>query len=260
VVKAIEFLNVSKNFRRNGHSAVAIENLTFDIEQGEYVSVIGRSGCGKSTSINLILGLLKPDNGKVIVRGIEPYTNFDALRGRIGCVFQNDRLLPWRSAVDNVLLPQEILGKRDAATYDAAIKLLARFGLEGFEKANPSELSGGMRQRVAVARAMASDPEILLADEAFGHLDEATADRLRSDFKAVAKQGGKTVLHITHSIDEAVALSDRIIVLGRPGKVIGSFSLGKNETPAARIQLRNHIREHLNQGNWSADVPSGKAA
>lgn len=252
----VVFENVGKTFGRNGHSVTAIEDLTFSVKDGEYLCVLGRSGCGKSTSINLLLGLLRPERGKVLVHGLDPYADFNALKGRIGCIFQNDRLLPWRSAMDNVLLPREILGNRDREAHRTARNLLARFGLEGFENARPSELSGGMRQRVAVARALASDPDILLADEAFGHLDEATGEQLRRDFKATAEQGGKAVLHVTHSIDEALDLGDRIVVLGRPGKILATFD-NFDRTEKNRNVIRGQIREYLDLGGWDkSDRPS----
>lgn len=250
---AISFQNVGKTFTRRGKRTVAIEDLSFAIEKGSYACVLGRSGCGKSTTINLLLGLSKPDRGAVRVLGHDPHAAFDKLKGHIGCVFQNDRLLPWRNAMDNVLLPLEILDVKDADHWRRASEWIERFGLAGFEKSHPSELSGGMRQRVALARALASDPDILLADEAFGHLDAATGDKLRRDFKAVASQGGKTVLHVTHSIDEAIELADQIIVLGRPGRILATFDNTQSRDTAETGQLRNEIMRHLRQDGWSED-------
>lgn len=253
MAQAISFQTVSKSFVRGGRRTVAIEDLSFTIEQGRYVCVLGRSGCGKSTMINLLLGLSKPDRGAVRVLGHDPHDSFDRLKGHIGCVFQNDRLLPWRNAMDNVLLPLEILDVKDADHWHRASQWIERFGLAGFEKAHPSELSGGMRQRVALARALASDPDILLADEAFGHLDAATGDKLRRAFKAVARQGGKTVLHVTHSIDEAIELADQIIVLGRPGRILATFDNTQSRDGAATDALRQDIMRYLRKDGWSED-------
>ncbi|PWC19538.1 ABC transporter ATP-binding protein [Brenneria corticis] len=238
MTNAMVFNGVGKDFNQNGHPTTAIRHLSFTVRQGDYVCVLGRSGCGKSTLINLLLGLLSPDRGDISVFGSDPYKEFQILKGRIGCVFQGDRLLPWRSAIDNVLLPGEILGLKSVAHQQQAITLLHQFGLKGFEHARPSELSGGMRQRVAIARALISNPDILLADEAFGHLDEATGDSLRHDFKTIAKNGRKTVLHVTHSIDEALNLSDEIIVLGRPGKLLNIYP---NTPEINRSDLRKKI-------------------
>lgn len=252
-MSAISFQGVSKRFSRDSRTIVAIEDISFEIAEGSYVCVLGRSGCGKSTAINLLLGLSQPDRGAVRVFGHDPHSEFETLRGRIGCIFQNNRLLPWRSAIDNVLLPLEILKVKDEVASRRATDWLHRFGLSGFESAHPSELSGGMRQRVALARALASDPDLLLADEAFGHLDPATGERLRHEFKNVARQGGKTVIHVTHSVDEAIELSDHIIVLGRPGRVLGSFANTAPEAPDTAADLRTAILGHLRTDGWSED-------
>ena len=238
----IVFNNVGKDFEQQDGPTTAIQNLSFTVQGGDYVCVLGRSGCGKSTLINLLLGLLNSDRGQITVFGKDPFSEFQQLKGRIGCVFQGDRLLPWRSAIDNVLLPSEILGLRTQEHHQYAATLLRQFGLQGFEKARPSELSGGMRQRVAIARALVSNPEILLADEAFGHLDEATGDSLRHDFKLTAKNGNKTVLHVTHSIDEAISLSDKIVMLGRQGKLLNIYA---NNDDSHKKELRDKIAEDL---------------
>jgi NitT/TauT family transport system ATP-binding protein len=236
----ISFRHVAKTFA--GRRAVtAIADLSFDIARGEYVCIVGRTGCGKSTSVNLLLGIEKPSAGSVAVLGLDPFAQFNALRGRIGCVFQSDRLLPWRTAIDNVRVPIEIIGRPEAELAETPDQLLQRLGLAGFENAYPHELSGGMRQRVGIARALASDPAILLADEAFGHLDEVTGGRLRDEFRQVAKDRGKTVLHVTHSIDEAITLSDRILVFSRPGRIAADVKIDDAVRGLKRDKLRKEI-------------------
>jgi NitT/TauT family transport system ATP-binding protein len=236
----ISFRHVAKTFA--GRRAVtAIADLSFDIARGEYVCIVGRTGCGKSTSVNLLLGIEKPSAGSVAVLGLDPFAQFNALRGRIGCVFQSDRLLPWRTAIDNVRVPIEIIGRPEAELAETPDQLLQRLGLAGFENAYPHELSGGMRQRVGIARALASDPAILLADEAFGHLDEVTGGRLRDEFRQVAKDRGKTVLHVTHSIDEAITLSDRILVFSRPGRIAADVKIDDAARGLKRDKLRKEI-------------------
>jgi NitT/TauT family transport system ATP-binding protein len=249
----ISFRHVAKTFA--GRRAVtAIADLSFDIACGEYVCIVGRTGCGKSTTVNLLLGIEKPSAGSVAVLGLDPLTQFNALRGQIGCVFQSDRLLPWRSAIDNVRVPIEIIGRPEGALPEMPHHLLRRLGLAGFEHAYPHELSGGMRQRVGIARALASDPAILLADEPFGHLDEVTGGRLRQEFRQVARDGGKTVLHVTHSIDEAIALSDRILVFSRPGRVAADLKMDDAARGSNRETLRRQIYaaiEGLDRGHAS---------
>jgi NitT/TauT family transport system ATP-binding protein len=240
---AISFRGVTKRFTGR-RPTTAIADLSFDVAGGEYVCILGRTGCGKSTTINLLLGVENPSAGSIAVLGLDPFHHFKALRGRIGCVFQSDRLLPWRSAIDNVRVPIEIIGIPERDIRESPQRLLERLGLSGFENAYPHELSGGMRQRVGIARALASDPAVLLADEAFGHLDEVTGSRLRTEFHQLAKESGKTVLHITHSIDEAIALADRILVFGRPGRVVADFRPG-GANGQERETLRREIFQYI---------------
>jgi NitT/TauT family transport system ATP-binding protein len=255
--EAIRFTSVHKLFRSGEQATLALRHLSFTIERGEYVCVLGRSGCGKSTTVNLLLGLSTPTSGRISVLGHDPHHEFAQLRGRIGCVFQNDRLLPWRNAIDNVRLPMEILGLDPNS--DRPTTWLQRLGLQGFEYAMPHQLSGGMRQRVALARALTSDPDILLADEAFGHLDEVTGADLRTQFRRLAKERRKTVLHITHSIDEALDVSDRILVLGKPGTVVADVAQIRDLDAAARAQLRAEILQHLQGPEIAAAAPAGEA-
>lgn len=219
----IRYAGVRKSFGEGAALAPVIDGLDFEVRRGEYLCIIGSTGSGKSTTLNLMLGLLAASAGEVRVLGFDPSREFQALRGRLGCIFQGDRLLPWRSALDNVRLPLEILGIDERTLAVTPLDWLARVGLGESAQAFPHQLSGGMRQRVAMARALVSDPEIVLADEAFGHLDEVTGHRLKTDFKQVAREAGKTVVHVTHSIDEAVQLADRILLLGRHGRVFASF-------------------------------------
>lgn len=155
--------------------SIAIEHLQFEVKPGETVAIVGRTGCGKSTFLSILIGLEKPTGGRLLVGDTTPYDDFDRLRGRIAIVFQQDRLIPWRTALDNVTLGLEILGCSRSEQLERATAWLNRLGLGDHIQALPHELSGGMRQRVALARGFALQPGILIADEAFGHLDEITA-------------------------------------------------------------------------------------
>src|SRR5499433_1482480 len=186
----IEVRNLRKVYRQttSGQAVVAIERLDLRIEPREVVVIVGQTGCGKSTFFDLMIGLEAPSAGAILLAGKTPYGDFDHFRGRIATVFQQDRLLPWRSALDNARLPLELIGLPEPEQHKRALTWLERLGLGNFTNAYPHELSGGMRQRVAIARAFAVEPDILLADEAFGHLDEVTAAELRGTFLALARE------------------------------------------------------------------------
>lgn len=223
----IRYERVGKVFERDGARTVAIDGLSLTVSRGEYLCLLGRTGCGKSTALNLLLGLQQASSGQVTVLGHDPHRDFAALKGRLGCIFQGDRLLPWRSVIDNVRLPLEILDIDERRLAPGPRQWLERVGLADFADAFPHELSGGMRQRVAMARALVSDPEIVLADEAFGHLDEVTGRQIKTDFRKLVGDAGKTVVHVTHSIEEAIALADRIVVLGRHGRIHAGIRTGE---------------------------------
>ena len=186
----ISFKDVSKTFRRpDGRGDfVAVDKLSFEIAKGEIVAVLGKTGCGKSTMFNIVAGLIEPTSGEARVIGHDPFREFDFFRGKIGIVFQNDRLMPWRSALDNVRLGLQILDTDPKQAEDTARAWLKRLGLSGHENDYPHALSGGMRQRVSIARAFAVDPEILLCDEPFSSLDEMTARDLRAEFVRLVRQ------------------------------------------------------------------------
>jgi len=239
----ISFRDVTKTFARpdGGGELLAVDRLSFDIGKGEIVAVLGKTGCGKSTMFNLLAGLIEPTSGAVRVIGHDPFREFDFFRGRIGIVFQNDRLMPWRTALDNVLLGLQILDADRAEATTKATQWLARLGLTGHENDYPHALSGGMRQRVSIARAFAVEPEILLCDEPFSSLDEMTARDLRAEFVRLVRQNQKTAVFITHHINEALEIGDRILVFHRPARIAYEARL----EPAARNGGRKDIEQRI---------------
>jgi NitT/TauT family transport system ATP-binding protein len=214
-----------KVFRQRGSDELvtAIDGLDFTVEPGEMISIVGRTGCGKSTFLAILLGLEAPSGGRVLVDGKTPYGDFNYFKGKVACVFQQDRLLPWRSALENVKLALEVLGYPEREQETRAREWLDRLGLADFLRAYPHELSGGMRQRVAMARAFVVSPRLLLADEAFGHLDEVTAANLRQEFSLLARTSGSTTVSVTHQLEEAFELGGRVLVFGRPATLLADI-------------------------------------
>jgi NitT/TauT family transport system ATP-binding protein len=212
----IELVNVTRRFG----NAVAVSDLSFAVGTGEIVALLGRTGAGKSTAMNLIMGTIKPSSGSVRVAGVDPYGEFERLRGKLAVSFQTDRLLPWRTAVENIELGLQILGVDKAETRRRAGEWLERVKMPGADDKYAHELSGGMRQRVSLARALAVDPEILLLDESFSQLDHVTSKTLRRDVVDLVRTLGKTCLLITHRIDDAIEMADRILVLAIPASVM----------------------------------------
>lgn len=208
--------DVVKTFLTPDGPFTAVDHMSFTVREGEFVSIIGPSGCGKSTLFNVVGGLVDGYAGRVTVAG-------EAISGphpAIGMVFQEESTLPWRTVLDNVAFPLELRKMSKAERHDRARHFITMVGLEGFEKHYPSELSGGMRQRVSIARTLASQPKILLMDEPFGALDEQTRLLLGDKILQIQQEMKQTTLLITHSITEAVQLSDRIVVMTyRPGRV-----------------------------------------
>jgi NitT/TauT family transport system ATP-binding protein len=215
--EAIQVLNLRKTYRApSGRTVDAIGDVSFSANEGEFVSIVGRSGCGKSTLLKIVAGLLDSSSGVVRVFGSEVRSPLD----NVGFVFQHPLLLPWRSALDNILLPSELVGKNRDDFRARALELISTVGLDGFEKAHPRGLSIGMQQRVAIARALILDPPILLMDEPFASLDELTREEMSEELLRVAQAMRKTVLFVTHSIPEAVMMGDRVVLLSeRPSTV-----------------------------------------
>ena len=213
----LELRGVSMWFETlSGDVVEALRGVTFDVHAGEFVSVVGASGCGKTTLLRLVDGLLAPSRGEVLLDG-RPIAGPGLDRA---LVFQLDALFPWRTVLDNVLFGLEVQGRLGEEARRAAGELLRFVGLGGFERAYPHELSGGMRQRTNLARALAVDPEVLLMDEPFASLDAQTREIMQAELLRIWNARRKTVLFITHQIDEAIYLSDRVVVLTRrPGQV-----------------------------------------
>jgi NitT/TauT family transport system ATP-binding protein len=197
----------------------ALRDITFDVRENEFVSIIGPSGCGKSTFLRLIADLLPVSSGRVTIDQRAPRSARQ--KREIGFVFQEPALMPWRSAVKNVRLPLEILAQDGEDGRRTAMRLLQLVGLGDFEEKRPDQLSGGMRQRVSIARALTYNPKLLLMDEPFGALDQITRDEMNHELLKIWEQERSTVIFVTHSIAEAIYLSDRVVVLSpRPGSIV----------------------------------------
>jgi len=252
----IRFQDVSKVFPRpDGRGEfTAVDKLSFEIRRGEIVAVLGKTGCGKSTMFNIVAGLIEPSAGEARVVGHNPFSEFNFFRGKIGIVFQGDRLMPWRTALDNVLLGLQILDVEPKQAEETARQWLTRLGLAGHENDYPHALSGGMRQRVSIARAFAVDPEILLCDEPFSSLDEMTARDLRAEFVRLVRQNNKTAVFITHQISEAMEIGDRVLVFHRPARIAYEAQLGAAMSESTRLNVSADIMRVLGTEN-RADNP-----
>jgi NitT/TauT family transport system ATP-binding protein len=227
---AIQVANLSKTFSRDGTAALeALRDVTVDIRAGEFVAFVGPSGCGKSTLLKLIGGLFEPTSGRITVDG----TPVVGPRRGIGVMFQTPVLFPWRTVLENVLLPSEVSGVERSAATEKALGILELVGLRGREAAYPRELSGGMQQRAALSRVLVTDPPIILMDEPFGALDEFTRERMNLEILRIWQERGQTIIFVTHSIAEAVFLADRVVVMGTsPGRVLSvvDVPLGRPRT------------------------------
>ena len=238
-----------------GTDIEALKNVSIDIKPGSFISLIGPSGCGKSTLLNAMAGLLEPSQGQILIND----TPVDGPPDGVGIMFQKATLLPWRTTLDNVLLPIELRdGPRAAKAHtDAARSIIETVGLKGFEMAYPGELSGGMAQRAAICRMLITEPDVLLLDEPFGALDELTRERMDLELQSIAASRNATVVLVTHSIPEAVFLSDVVYAMSaRPGRVSEVITV---DLPRPRnMDTLNHpdfgkfvsrVRTALNEGH-----------
>jgi NitT/TauT family transport system ATP-binding protein len=215
----IEIRNIGQVFRSRGsrgQTVEALRDITLDIAEGQFVAVIGRSGCGKSTLLRIIAGLLRPTSGQIVVGG----TPVTRPRQDVSMMFQRAALLPWRSALDNVLLPIEMLGRKRSDYRQRAADLLDMVGLHDFHRRLPHELSGGMQQRVSLCRALIQQPRVMLMDEPFSALDALSREELSAELQRIHRESGSTTVFVTHSIQEAVLLADKVVVLtSHPGRI-----------------------------------------
>lgn len=211
------------SFGKGEDAHLALAPVTLAVPAGAFVSIIGPSGCGKSTLFNIIAGLLPPSNGQVRIDG----EDITGCIGRVGYMLQKDLLLPWRTVLDNVILGMEIRGVPAAESRAKALPYLQRYGLGGFEHRFPRVLSGGMRQRAALLRTLLIDTDVILLDEPFGALDAQTKQHMQEWLLQIWADFGKTVIFVTHDVDEAIYLSDQVFVMGtRPGRVIEQIEVG----------------------------------
>jgi NitT/TauT family transport system ATP-binding protein len=251
----IDIRNLGLTFQTADAPVVALSNISLAIRSGEFVSLIGPSGCGKTTLMRIVADLEQPTEGTVSVNGVSPREA--RLKRAYGYIFQAAALYPWRTVQRNVELPHEIMGVPKEEREAKSRRYLELVGLKGFERKFPWQLSGGMQQRVSIARALSFDPQLLLMDEPFGALDEITRDRMNEELLQIWEKTRKTVIFVTHSIDEAVLLSTRIVVMSaRPGRIIDVIdstlpphrTLETRETPAA-IELAHRVRQGLKAGH-----------
>lgn len=218
----ISLENVTKSFADN----LVVDRFSLQIARGEIVALLGQTGAGKSTVMNLVLGQTSPTTGTVRVDGFDPYSQSKSLRGRVAVSYQTDRLLPWRTALQNVELGLELLKRPSEKWTDLATEWLRRVKLNDVHHGKfPHQLSGGMRQRVSLARALVIDPTLLLLDESFSQLDHVTSQTLRTDVHDLVKRFEKTCVFITHRIDDAVEMADRVILLSAPARIVKEVRL-----------------------------------
>ena len=238
----IEVKNASKIFNRNGSEEVtAIEGVNFSIKNNEFVAIVGRSGCGKSTMLNIIAGLTDSTTGEVLINS-KPVKDPGLDRG---IIFQHSGLFPWLTAIGNIEFGLRCVRVPKLERIKKAEELIKLVNLVGFEKKYPRELSGGMQQRVAIARAMALDPVILLMDEPFGALDQLTREQMQRELLKIWQKSKKTVIFVTHSIVEAIFLSDRVLVFNsRPGFVKKEFKI---DMPRPRIESSQEFMKYYEE-------------
>jgi NitT/TauT family transport system ATP-binding protein len=241
-VDAITVSDLSKRYSTRDGTVTALEGINFDVAEGDFVAVVGPSGCGKTTLLKILAGLMSPSHGDARLRGAA----ITGPRRDIGVVFQSPVLFPWRTVLDNVLLPIDVQGLPREQHRAAALELLALVGLQGFEQRYPWELSGGMQQRVALTRALVHDPAMLLMDEPFGALDAMTREQMNVELQRIWLERKKTVVFITHSIPEAVFLGDRVLVMSaRPGRILADVRVGLPHPRALDVMSTPAFGEHV---------------
>ncbi len=240
--EVIAVRRLCKSYAGRSDPVLALDTIDFTVGEGEFVAVVGPSGCGKTTLLKILAGLIGPSDGAVMLRG----TPVTGPRRDIGVVFQSPVLFPWRSVIDNVLLPADVQRLERPRHFRLATDLLALVGLAGFERRYPWELSGGMQQRVAIIRALIHDPALLLMDEPFGALDAMTREQMNLELQRIWLERRKTVVFITHSIPEAVFLADRVLVMtARPGRIAETVAVGLARPRPIDVMNTPEFGEHV---------------
>ncbi len=257
----IQVRHARKIYASGDKSVEALSSVSFDVARGEFIAILGPSGCGKSTLLMMCGGLESTTGGTIDIAG----TPMTRPRTSIGVMFQDPTLLPWKTVMQNVMFPANVLGKPDSEYRDHAQRLIDMVGLHGFENKRPHELSGGMRQRVAICRALLNDPDILLMDEPFSALDAITRDEMNEVLLDIWRHYGKTALFVTHSIREAVLLADRVLVMTRrPATVVADIRIpfgrprdvSATETPEF-VSLCNQLRGMIEHSGGKRDRRPG---
>ena len=255
---AIQIKEVTKVFRTDAGDVVALDRASLAIASGEFVSIIGPSGCGKTSLLRIVGDLETPTSGTLSVVGVSPA---EARKSReIGVVFQSPALLNWRTVEENVKLPAEVYGENQVAL--RVNEMIETVGLAGFEKSYPRELSGGMQSRVAIARALTYRPSVLLMDEPFGALDEITREKMQFELIRIWEETTPAVLFITHSISEALILSDRVVVMSaRPGRILEDLDVefsrprvGSIRTDRRFVEMEGKLRQVLEDGESRSET------
>jgi len=256
---AIQLKDVRKNFMNNeGELVKVLAGISMEVRKQEFVSIVGPSGCGKSTIFNIIAGLLEPSAGQILVGGV----NVEATTGHVGYMMQRDLLLPWRTILDNVTLGLEVKGLNKKDRIELAMTFLERYNLDSFAKSYPTMLSGGMRQRVALIRTLVTEPDIILLDEPFSALDYQTRLILEDEILSILKNEGKTGVLITHDIEEAISVSDRVFVMSnRPTFVKKTYDIGLASKYGSAMKARSDdaFKQYF-ESIWSElDIQMGRA-
>lgn len=253
----LKFENLSKDYESRGETVQALAGVTFAADRGEFVSIIGPSGCGKSTLLKIVLGVT-PSSGGVVRLSANP---IEGPQVGVGMVFQTAALPPWRRVLDNIMLPIEVLNLDRGLYHKQAKRLIEMVGLTGFESKYPRELSGGMQQRVSICRALIHDPDLLLMDEPFGALDALTREVMQVELMRIWQETGKTVLLVTHSIDEAVLVSDRVVVMSsRPGQIIEEVVISMERPRDPDFRTRRDFQDYAHRLRHSLGVADNDAA
>jgi NitT/TauT family transport system ATP-binding protein len=240
----LELRNISMRYTRREHRFDALRDVSLQVDAGEFISLVGASGCGKTTLLRIVDGLMKPTRGEVWIDG-QPVDRPGPNRG---FVFQQDALFPWRTVLDNVIFGLEVQGRSKQESRARADGLLGLVGLSGFEQHFPHELSGGMRQRANLARALTIDPDVLLMDEPFASLDAQTREIMQSELLRIWRANRKTVLFVTHQIDEAVYLADRVVVMtSQPGQIKAVLNVGIDRPRDLSVKRTPHFLELVDE-------------